>query len=95
MTFQSLWHGVLPGSAASTTTMAECLVDVSQRSGFSIAELKGPTHRKALNAARQEAMWLMYQTRRYSRAQIGRFLGGRHPTTVLHGCVAHEARIIT
>lgn len=91
MAYLSLWHGLQPGGARPAT-MAEYLAEVSQRSGFSIAELKGLRRRKALNAARQEAMWLMYETGRWSSTQIGWFLGNRDHTTILHGCRAHEAR---
>jgi chromosomal replication initiation ATPase DnaA len=41
-------------------------------------------------AARFEAMWRMARETGASLNQIGRQLGGRHHTTVLHGIRAYE-----
>lgn len=74
-------------------TMREIAVAVAQRHGVTLDQLRGPQRQKYLSVARQEAMWTMYRTGRFSNGQIAAFLGDRDHTTVIHGRRAHEARL--
>lgn len=74
-------------------SMADIIEDVSKRRGVSVFDIKGPMRFKAINAARQEFMAEAYATGRWSMPQIGKFLGGRDHTTVLHGIRQHTARV--
>lgn len=84
----SRWQG-----PARANSMAAILAGVATKHGLTVAEMKGPGRARRVAWPRQEAMWLIYLTGRYSRPQIGRFLGNRDHTTVLHGCREHEKRM--
>jgi chromosomal replication initiator protein len=58
-----------------------------------VNELCGPSTERRLSRPRQELMFLLYDTGRYSYPQIGLFLGGRDHTTVIHGVQAHRKRL--
>lgn len=74
-------------------SMRDILADVARAHGVEAADLRQRyVGRHALTPARQEAMWRMHRTGRFSRVQIGQFMGGRHPTTVDHGVAEHERR---
>lgn len=88
----SLWRGVIR-IEPSKLTMAAIAVEVAERHGVSVDELRGPQLRRQVTRARQEAMALIYATGRFSNSQIGRFMGGRDHTTVLHGRRSHAARV--
>ncbi|MBI4498741.1 MAG: chromosomal replication initiator protein DnaA [Chloroflexi bacterium] len=49
-------------------------------------DLRGPKRTKDLATARQVAMYLIREELRLPLAEIGRTIGGRDHTTVLHGC---------
>lgn len=70
------------------------MVEVARKHGITLNELKGRRRAKHITAACQEAMWRMRKECQYlSFPQIGRLLGNRDHTTVLHGCRAHEKRM--
>lgn len=87
----SLWHGDL--YAPKRWSMADILEIVSDAYRISVADLRGARRTRAYAWPRQHAMWLMAQQPHLSLPMIGRFLGGRDHTTVLHGVRAHAARI--
>ncbi len=65
--------------------------------GVSVTQLRGPDRARSVSHPRQHFMWVARQhivgdRHRWSLPEIGRFLGGRDHTTVLHGVRAHEAR---
>lgn len=72
--------------------MAVIALRVAAKWGLTLEVLKGQSRRRSVAWARQEAMYEMYATGLFSSPQIGRFLGGRDHTTVLHGCRRHAAR---
>lgn len=84
----SMWKGPIK----IRVTMHDILDEISLLYGFSVAELRGPGRTKEIAHARQHAMYLMAQQKHLSLPQIGRYLGGRDHTTVLHGVRAHKAR---
>jgi len=59
--------------------------EVCMARGVSLAELLSPRRGPQAVAARQECMWRMREETTASLPQIGRALGGRDHTTVLHG----------
>lgn len=74
-------------------TMAQILARVAEKHGLTVADLKGPRIAPRFSHPRQEAMHAMHAVGRWSLPQIGRFLGGRDHTTVLHGVRRHAQRI--
>lgn len=85
----SMWKGPIK----VRVTMHEILDQVSNMYGFTVHELRGPGRTKGIAHARQHAMYLMAQQPHLSLPQIGRYLGGRDHTTILHGVRAHKARM--
>lgn len=65
---------------------------VAQAYGVTAADLKGPSRSHTISMARQEAMRLMSEAG-HSQPKIGRFLGGRDPSTIWHGIHAARARL--
>ena len=51
-----------------------------------LADLRGPSRRRAIVTARNIAMYLARQLTDHSLDHIGTYFGGRDHTTVLHGC---------
>jgi chromosomal replication initiation ATPase DnaA len=80
-------------------TMREIAERVAGLHNVTVDDLKGSSRLKKFAHARQEAMWAMRQavnadgSPRFSLPQIGRFLGGRDHTTVIHGERAHAERM--
>lgn len=66
---------------------------IAKKHGIELAVLRGPSARKPIVAARHEAMYAIYATRKYSTPTIGAWFGGRDHTTVLHGVRKHESRL--
>lgn len=87
----SLWKGQM--SSPGRWTMVEILQLVAEAYSISTAELRGHGRTKYVSRPRQHAMWLMARQPHLSLPQIGRFLGERDHTTILHGVRAHAARI--
>lgn len=59
---------------------------------LTVVDLCGPSRSRPICWPRQELMFLLYATGRYSYPEIGRFLGGRDHATVIHGAKAHRRR---
>lgn len=77
----------------SQLTMAGIVSRVAEKHGLTVADLKGVRRGQCYSRPRQEAMWEMMQTGKWSTTRVGMFLGGRDHTTVLHGVRAHERRM--
>ena len=84
--------GVDLSDTKGPVTMKSILAEVALATGYSIDELKGPRRYKSLAHARQEAMWRMVKTGKYSLPQIGLFMGQRDHSTVWFAYHSHEAR---
>jgi hypothetical protein len=67
--------------------------EVAEKHGFAPEDIVGASRAPKLCVARHEAMWRMSREAALSTPEIGRRLGGRDHTTVLHGITTHEARI--
>lgn len=88
----SLWRGTVPVVRARRSKQ-EILDQIAFEYGLSTADILGPNQSRVFSVPRQHCMYLMAQQDHLSLPQIGRFLGGRDHTTVLHGVRAHAARI--
>lgn len=84
----SLWRGILHRRKC----MGDVLAEVCREYNLSPSDLKGPSRRRQVAWPRQDFMVRSYALGHLSLPQIGRFLGGRDHTTVLHGVRAHAAR---
>lgn len=71
--------------------MREICNDVCIAHDVTLDELKGPSRSRVIAWPRQDAMKLLAQAG-YSLPEIGRYLGRRDHTTVLHGIAASKAR---
>lgn len=88
---------------ARPASAADILAAVSERTGISVADIKGRSRLGPIVKARQEAMWALRETpkpftcantiNRRSWPEIGRLFGRDH-TTVIHGYRAHEKRAL-
>jgi chromosomal replication initiation ATPase DnaA len=88
----SLWRGLIL-APVRCRTMREIATAVAERHGLTRAELNIRTNRFAIAHPRQEAMWEMYQTGKWSNGQIGVYFGGYDHSTVIHARQAHQARL--
>lgn len=86
-----------PDDTPARRSMRSILDEVAAKYGLTVEQLRShgqPGDRDWYVAhPRQEAMWMMWQQEHLSLPRIGRFLGGRDHTTILHGCRAHEKRM--
>ena len=73
------------GLRKSTTTSNEVLDAVSDAFRVSLQELSGRSRKREISTPRQVAMYLLREETGASLVDIGRTLGGRDHTTVLHG----------
>ncbi len=65
--------------------VARVLQTVARETGVSVEEMRGARRTRHLVQARQVAAWLLARTRpELSLPQIGRLLGGRDHTTIIH-----------
>jgi hypothetical protein len=93
-----LWrHALVNLQEKRTATLAECLNAASRASMVPVHDMKTERRTQSLVRARQIAMWLATQNTLLSLPSIGRSLGGRDHTTILHGSrvVAKVAATIT
>jgi chromosomal replication initiation ATPase DnaA len=66
--------------------------EIARQHGFTFRQMISPRRCQTLALARQHAMWELDRRTSLSLPQIGKLLGGRDHTTVLHGIRAHAAR---
>ena len=88
--YLSLWRGFV--ALRRGPAMAQIAAEVALRHGLTVEQLKGPCRLRQVAWPRHEAMARMRAETGRSLPAIGRFLGGRHHTTVLAGVRAHQAR---
>ena len=67
--------------------------EVAKKHGIRVVELCSARRARELVNARHEAMWRLRNETTMSLPAIGRKLGGRDHTTVIHGIQRHEERI--
>ena len=69
-----------------TPTISECLDAVSRAWGVSEADLQGPCREARVVRPRQAFMLMAREKSGACYQRIGRALGGRDHTTIMHGC---------
>ena len=90
----SLWKGLIEAKPQQARVTLESLKwEVARDYGVTVEELEGQGRTRSITVPRQDLMWRMVQAKRWSLPQIGRCLGGRDHTTVIHGVKAHQARL--
>ena len=73
------------GARTAEATSPEVLDAVATNYGVSLQDLTGRSRRREVSVPRQVAMYLMREETGASLVDIGRSLGGRDHTTILHG----------
>lgn len=71
----------------------DILVEVAQRHNLTVTELLSRSHKRVIAWPRHEAMWEIRRRTKLSLPQIGKLMGDRDHTTVLHGIKGHERRL--
>lgn len=95
--FFSIWPGRIQ-LCGPQITMEQIIREVATRHRLAVRDLLGRDIYPNYVLARQEAMWRLRQQRkpdgspRWSYPAIGRAMGGKDHTTVMHGVKRHEAR---
>lgn len=93
----SMWRGVIDNGepARPRRSMAEIAAQIAELHDLTVHDLKAYNRTRRFAHARQHAMAEMHATGLYSQPQIGRFLGGRDPSTIHHGIWAHRKRALS
>lgn len=73
-------------NAAAEPPLSAIAVQTARHFSLRLADLRGPSRRRAVVTARDVAMYLARRLTSHSLEQIGHYFGGRDHTTVLHGC---------
>ncbi|MCX6343779.1 MAG: chromosomal replication initiator protein DnaA [Armatimonadetes bacterium] len=84
------------GDAAPTVVDAQKVLNaVSKKFYVELTDLKGKCRSKNIVAPRQIAMYLMRELTDYSLPAIGKAIGGKDHTTVMHSCKKVEGKLAT
>ena len=78
-------RGLIPDPASTPPTGTEILEVAAATYGHALADFQGPSRVQPLATHRQVAMYLCRELTDLSLPKIGRILGGRDHTTVMHG----------
>ena len=78
-------RGLIPDPATTPPTGTEILDVTAATYGHALADLQGPSRVQPLATHRQIAMYLCRELTDLSLPKIGKVLGGRDHTTVMHG----------
>ncbi|MBS0209298.1 MAG: ATP-binding protein [Planctomycetes bacterium] len=82
-------------TATGTPTLRVIALHTARHFSLKVSELKSPSRKRGVVAARDTAMYLARQLTGKSLEQIGAYFGGRDHTTVLHGCRKIETQLET
>lgn len=83
--------GLIPAHTAGKTPR-EMAIEFASERGISLTDFFGKTRFREVSHPRQDCMRMLYAKTSLSMPAIGRVLGGRDHTTVLHGIRASERR---
>ncbi|MGU9981516.1 helix-turn-helix domain-containing protein [Phreatobacter sp. HK31-P] len=90
-----LKRGIPVDAVINTTRLARMIVEhVAERRGVTPADIYSRICRREVSRARQEVCFLLRKHTRWSYPGIGRFLGGRDHTTVLHGVRTYTGLVL-
>jgi chromosomal replication initiation ATPase DnaA len=67
--------------------------EIAKQHGFTFRQLISPRRDAKIAQARQHAMWQLDRDTNLSLPQIGKLMGDRDHTTILHGIRAHARRM--
>ena len=84
-----------PAARKPAMPLKAIIAIVAREMGLKPADLCAPERTASLALARQLAMWFARRHTTLSLPRIGKALGGRHHTTVLHGIRATRKRLRT
>ena len=79
-------ESILPSNAPKAVTAQSIMDAVAQRYNVTVADLQSKKRSKEYTLPRQVAMYLIREMAGLSTTAIGRELGDRDHTTVMHGC---------
>jgi hypothetical protein len=71
------------------------MYEVALKHGITIQDIKDHSHKKKFVEARQEAAYLMQSQLKLSLPMIGRVIGKRDHTTILHAIRQYKAKIVS
>jgi len=76
-------------------SMADIASEIAAKHGLTLADFQSPTRRPRPSAARLEAYAALWNPKDRSRSAflVGKFLGGRDPSTVIKGAQAYVRRL--
>ncbi len=83
---ESARHYIRRRAADEAPQLSVIAVHTARHFSLRLADLRGPSQRRAVVTARNVAMYLARLLTSHSLEQIGQYFGGRDHTTVLHGC---------
>lgn len=78
---------------AEDPPLHKIIAEVAKKYALTYVDLISRRRTRKLVWPRQEAMWRCLKETTASYPEIGRAIGGRDHTTVIHGVRAHEARM--
>jgi chromosomal replication initiation ATPase DnaA len=81
------------GKCSDPEIARKLAMSVATKHGISFADLTSHKRDASLVRARHEAMWRLRQNTRLSYPQIGKILGDRDHSTIIHGIRRHEQRM--
>lgn len=82
-----------PPSRPGPYRWRDIVEEVAAKHGVFMSDMRSVRRGRAQVAARHEAMWRLRNETTMSLPEIGRRLGGRDHTTVLHGVKRHQERL--
>lgn len=82
----------IPSLTPTARRYVHILYDVAARHDVTLEDLVGHSRSHKFIVARHEACYLLREAN-YSYPQIGRFLGNRNHTTIVHGVQKHKEKL--
>ncbi len=83
---------ILPGKSSSVSPAKKIMAEYAEKYSVTIDDLRGPARKRPLVHYRQECMYRIHKSTKFSLSQIGRLFNRDH-TTVYHAINAVERRI--
>ena len=81
-------------AATHCLTISRLAGIVARQSRTTVAQLRGRSRHRCISATRNLLMYLAHKQGQHSFASIGKYLGGRDHTTILHGCRNIERQLL-
>lgn len=81
------------GGREPRSSIARITAEVARKHGLTVADIRSSRRDRAAVAARHEVFWRCRKETTHSLPSIGRFLGKKDHTTIMHGIKMHEKRM--